>query len=546
MSKIAQDITTYFNNKERREFATSWKRMDQDYARWNLDYIDDTGETAQYISQKTKEHPSEIRVVSNDMRTHSDSTQSILNAADMQIRVLMAETEGEDKREEIGKLERFFHFALEQFDVKLRKLTRPPLRPDIIWYSCLRGAAAARILVRKGDNNTIGFNGVGLDPRWLVYDIGENDFEIVSYKTFRTAASLKNKYDFKADKPDNNPVIDHWENLGKGKVKNTVVTGGEFLQAPKIYKMTSMPFVIVPVPISPQITTKDGISSPYGDSIFASGRDINAIRDRFASVVANHANLMAKQAMINYRAEGGNKLDSTTNIPGGVVELVMGKNKLEPSPMQEISPTVIQFLNWLNDELDQTLLPKIPINSPPPSGTLYNLAQEAGNKVFNPQLRTLENFYSDTCRLVEEQSIDGGLKINVKGEDEKKKYFETKVTPVDLKKPHMIKVSLTARTPWTQLDTAQVADMLRQSGVPEQWLWENIYKFPDPKGMRSLQAKEVYEHSPVGLMLEAVKALDEEGREDEKIQVEGMIERMRIQEEQDLAAGMPPPEGGVQ
>jgi len=269
-----------------------------------------------------------------------------------------------------------------------------------------------------------------------------------------------------------------------------------------------MPTLIMPVSTRPPIAGTDGIKlKGYGDSIFASDRYINAIRNRFLTIVTNHAALMVDQPFINYKTEQGIEIHDMRSYPGGVVNLPMGDNKLEPSPTKDISPTVISLLGELTGQLEQGMLPAIRGNKFE-SGTRYALEQEAGNKIFNPQLRSLNHFHADACRLIEEQLIAGGIKVKIQGE-EKRKYYETQVTPIDLKRPHIIKVEFTARTPYTQMDTAQVAQMLKSLGLPDGWIWENILKVQDPKALADLAAIELFEHSPKGAMKRAIEALVE-------------------------------------
>jgi len=269
-----------------------------------------------------------------------------------------------------------------------------------------------------------------------------------------------------------------------------------------------MPILIMPVSTRPPIAGTDGIKlKGYGDSIFASDRYINAIRNRFLTIVTNHAALMADQPLINYKTEQGIEIHDMRSYPGGVVNLPLGDNKLEPSPTKDISPTVISLLGELTGQLEQGMLPAIRGNKFE-SGTRYALEQEAGNRIFNPQLRSLNHFYADACRLIEEQLIAGGIKVKIQGE-EKRKYYEVEVKPVDLKKPHIIKVEFTAKTPWSRMEIAQLAQMLKSIGIPDGWIWENILKIQDPKGLADLAAIELFEHSPKGAMKRAVEALVE-------------------------------------
>ncbi len=247
---------------------------------------------------------------------------------------------------------------------------------------------------------------------------------------------------------------------------------------------------------------------------------------------------MAKQPSINYKDEQGVEITDTSYYAGAVLNLNKGHNELVPSPVKDISPTVVDMLNWLNNEVEDATLPRLNLSSLPASGTALNLIQEASNKVFNPQLYLLNNFYSDICHLIEEQLLAGKLKVKIQGQ-EKNKYYEAQVTPVDLKRPHTIKVEFTARTPWTQLDIYQIADMAKRLGLPDGFIQEYILKVPDPKGMDDLKAVEMYENSPKGAMLRAWVTLKKKKREDEANQVARDLAQLEMQEQ---AATNPPAE----
>ena len=150
----------------------------------------------------------------------------------------------------------------------------------------------------------------------------------------------------------------------------------------------------------------------------------------------------------------------------------------------------------------------------------------------------LSYFYADICRLIEEQLVSGKIKVDVR-QEEKRKYYESQVTPVDLKKPHMIKVEFTARTPWTQLDTYQIADMAKRLGLPDAFIYEYILKLPDPKGLGDLSAIEMAEHSPKLAMVRAIEALMKVGRKEEAEQVMRDLYAMVMAEE----GAQPPPPG---
>jgi len=351
---------------------------------------------------------------------------------------------------------------------------------------------------------------------------------------------LKSEHNYEAAKDKDIEVCDYWEYLEEGKVANSIICESDFIKKPEILKIPSMPFAIRPVSTRPPVSDSAGTKlKGYGESLFAAGRGINSVRNRFVSIVANQANKLANQPLLNYRDAQGKSLGGEI-LAGGIVDLDRDHQRVEASPMNDIPQAVLGILDWLNGQLEQVMLPKIPIGSPAPSGTLYNLAQEAGNKIFNPQLRNKQSFYEDICRLIEEQIIAGGIKVKVQSV-ENKKYYETTYTPVDLKKPHIIEVKFTAATPWSQFDTAQVAQMLIGIGLPRLWVWENILKVQDPKLLQDLIALETYEQSPQGMMKRAVEVLKDLGYE---FEANKLVEQMDMMEAQEAQMGVPA-EGGV-
>uniref|UniRef100_A0A6M3KVF5 Portal protein n=1 Tax=viral metagenome TaxID=1070528 RepID=A0A6M3KVF5_9ZZZZ len=544
MAESASEITEKVNTKMQ-EFESRFERMEEDYEIWDMQ---ETSATIDYDQGKNKavsstRRDNDIHVISNDLRTFADQVQSTLSNAEMQIMVRMAEQEGDDKRADIGKLERLLRFGLDMADIRLRKQVMPVLVDSTVWFSINRGWADARVLVYKTKSGDVIFDILPQDPRWLAFETGGDGLLWTGYKTFRSGAALKDEWGYTEGAKQNNEVIDYWRQIDDGVFENAVVNKGNFVKPPTKYKMRSFPEVIVPVATRPPLASSNNNSTEmvkgYGDSIYAPARKINRTWNRVASIVATHANILSKQPTINYYDEQGEIIKSTVYLAEYVKNLPMGHNELKEAPMKDISPAVAGLLGMLSQQKERAMLPNAPIGSPPPSGTLYNLVQEAGNKIFNPQIKNLNYFYEEICRLIEEQLIDSNIKVDVKYE-EKKKYFETKVTPVDLKKPHMIKVEFTARTPWTQFDTYQIADMAKRLGLPDAFVHEFILKLPDPKGLGDMNAIEMAEHSPKMAMVRAIQALMTAGRNDEAESVMRDLYALEMSEEQQVATATTP------
>lgn len=564
----ASQITTDTETKMT-EFKPRFDRMDGDFERWNIKGVEDKGSFEYMTRSNTRD--TDINIVGNDFRTFSDDVQAILSASERQIAVRMAETEGEDKREEIGKLERLLEYAFEKADERLIDLLLGTLKENLVWYSIVRGWVSARFLVYKDGKNVV-FDFLPYDPRWLAYWMGANGLSKTAYITSMSPEAIREEYGeagkdatsrawYKTwqKKPDMFDRIDWWEDLGKGKKSNSIVCNNVFLKEPEEYSLDSMPVLIAPVATRPPIRgNSESAIAGYGDSIFAPNRKTGDLLDKLASMWASHANLLYKQPIVNYRGPQGIEIKDTLHYAGGVINLPAGENRLEEVPMKEISATLVNLVNWAESKRIRGSLPDINVGTPPPSGTLYNLVQETSNRVFNPRLRNLNSFYSNACRLVEEQIIAGGVgggkirKFKIQGQL-KNKYYEDEITPIDLKRAHIIKVEFTARTPWQQMDTYQIADMAKRQGLPDGFIQEYILKLPDPKGLGDLSAIEMAEHSPKLAMVRAIQALMKQGRQEEASQLMEDMYNLQMQEnaqtqtmEQGVQGEPPPPVGGMQ
>ena len=522
-------IAAQVERLESKYFWALHRRMDDDYVRWQAKGVR-IRDSSEYLSPAGVAD-TDIKIVSNAPRTFCDNVQSILSSSERQIIVRMAETQtGEDLREAIAKLERLLEYAFYKADQRLIDLLMPTLKESLVWYSIVRGWVAGRFLTYKEDGEVV-FDFLPLDPRRLVYQKGAKGLLWTAYTTYRSAPELEDEYGkivkqtpwYKpwAREKNSYPVIDYWLYEDKNKISNAVICEGEFIKEPEEYKIKSMPILIAPVATRPPI---QGVLSNemegYGESIFAPNREVDDLLNKLGTMWASHANLLYKQPTINYYDEQGIELKTTAFLSEAVLNLPRGHNELAPSPLKEISPTLVNLVNWLDGMRVRGSMPDIDIRQPPQSGTLQNLVQEAGNRVFNPQLRNLSSFYSNICRLVEEQLAEGGIggekirKVSARGVL-KNEYYEMDIKPLDIKKPHTIKVEFTARTPWTQFETYQIADMAKRQGLPDAFIQEYILKLPSPKEISDMSAIEMAEHSPKLAIVRAIQALIKAGRFEE-------------------------------
>ena len=352
-SKIASQVRSV----ESKNFRALHQRMDDDYVRWQVKGTQTKGSFEYLTSGKTRD--TDIKVVSNAPRTFCDNVQSILSSSERQIIVRMAETQtGEDLREAIAKLERLLEYAFYKADERLINLIQPTLKESLVWYSIMRGWVAGRFLTYK-ENGEVIFNFLPYDPRWLVYQKGGKGLLWTAYTTYRSASELEGEYGKEARKTpwykpwtkerDSYPVIDYWLYEDKNKISNAVICENEFVKEPEEYNIKSMPVLIAPVATRPPIQGQaSNEMEGYGESILAPNREIDDLLNTFISMWASHANLLYKQPTINYYDEQGIELKTTAFLSEAVLNLPMAHNRLEPSPLKEISPTLVNLFQVLD------------------------------------------------------------------------------------------------------------------------------------------------------------------------------------------------------
>jgi len=506
----AEDITEMVKHKED-EFEPRNTRMDKSFDRWDL--VQTTDPNKGY-----DKHKEAINITSNDPRTFADKLQRGLVKAERRLIVRMAEEEGEDKREDIGKLERLLAFLLEKADERLWRLLMPPMLDSLVWFGMIRGWLAARILTYKTKEGVVP-NYMALDPRWVTYEIGKDGTLWTAYKTFRSKDAVQDEYKHEISSP--------WYHFGSQKKDvtiidwyndefNYVVIGNEIVKGRK-HGMPSNPILIAPIATRPPVISADNANiRGFGDDIFASSKDIGDIENEMLSIWATQAKRIAREVMIHEKEEGVKDIHSITGVPGGVINVPMGKSKLYAIPSKEVSPTLVNLMSVLGAQRQRATLPRIDYGeygTPPPSGTMASIAKQestASQLVVN----ALNSFYSQMCNMIELQLIEGKLTTEVKGEQDKK-YYSFKVKPTDLKKPHITRVEFSSRTPYEELETLQSAQMAQQLGLPMEWWLEHILKVQDPKGIKDMSLIEIAEHSPDLAKVGAINALIKAGRGEE-------------------------------
>ena len=504
-------VTKKVERKENEEGQTQLtQRQDNDYDIWSLE------------ATETDKHKGNINITSPDPRSYADELQKGLVRSDRSIAIHMGELEGEDERDNISKLERLFDFTLARADERLRRMGLISLKNSLVWYSMVRGFGAVRILNNLDKDKALDSFYLPVDPRWLTYEYGDNGLLWVAYKTFRTKADLQDTYKYEPTK-DVPEVIDYWEwDEGKKEKKatNAVVCEGEWLKAPKSYEMRRLPFLILPVGTRPVVVDEQGIrTAGYGDSIYSTSRGLVPIINKALTMWATWANIRANTPLL-WKAENmeaskelelfQGRLDAIVKIPKG--------DEFEALGLPEISATLVNLVGQLLAQWQRATAPFVVFGdvTMPSSGTAISELKEAEEKAYFPYLTNLDAIYTDMCYMIEEQLIDGGLKFEVDGLGRDKRYYKDKITPVDIKRPHIIRVEHRIKSKYGEFQALQMAQMSRDAELLSlETIMEKILKIQDPKREIALIDFEKIRRDPIMLIVSAIGLLQKEGRTDE-------------------------------
>lgn len=509
--ETAEEIKKKIDNTSE-DFQQLRSRWDEIWQLWSLKKNEGNYDIMTKAFQGQRE--TEVDFVSPAPRSYVDLVHSRLCNSERQIIIRLLEKEGEDKRDELSKLERLIAFAFDKADDKLIFQGEGPLLDFLIFTALLRGRMCVRTMVYEL-NGEIVFDLKPWDPYNVKYERGARGYSWITNTTYRSAEAIKDEYGKDVPKEKYNEVIDYWKDTGD-VIENSVICGSEKLHEDS-YKLDNFNVLYIPVPGVPAISTSQGITVFHGDSILGPPMEIFKFENELISMWASHAKLLYKQPTINYLDEDGQELSSTVFLNEAVINLPMGHNKLDASPVKEISPTLVNLTGLISSLRQRATLPDIEygeLRNFPLSGTAINELQQARDKVFGPILRALNILYTQICYQIEQQLISNNIQVDVKTEI-KQKFYQAKVKPKELKAPHLIRVEFTARTPWTQLETYQIAQMAKQMGLPDAFIWEFIIKIPDPKATADMAAVEIAEHSPALLRLRAIATLLDQGRHDE-------------------------------
>lgn len=518
-----KDAAFVISRTKDKEVEPDWsqlsERQDNDYGIWRNK------------ATETDKHKETINITCPDPRSYADELQKGLVRSDRSINIRVGELEGSDERDSISRLERLFDFLFGRADLYLRNKGLTSLKNSNIWYSMIRGFSSDRILVYL-DNGNLVVDMMPLDPRWLTYEYGEDGLSWVTYKTFRTKSELKGTYGSKygLDK-DIAEVYDCWEWNAKKKIAtNGVACAGEWLKAPKPYKMRRLPILIVPVGTRPVVTDEEGIRrAGFGDSIYAASRELVPIKNKSLTMWATWANILAHIPLIHETQDGSKEIILFQGRQEAIIDIPPG-DKLYALDLPEVSATLVNLVGQIDAMYQRAMGPHIVFGqssfTQPPSGTAIDLMTEGMDKAYFPYLTNLDSIYTDMCYMIEEQLIDGGLKFEIDGLGKDNRYYKDEITPVDVKRPHLIEVKHTVQSEYGAMQDLQKAQMAKELGIADETWLEKYLKFQDVKSEIALSDFQIVRKDPIMLLISAISLLHDRGRHEEASMLKDLADKL--------------------
>ena len=539
---MIEDIKTKVTAKEL-ELNALYNRMDSDFDLWNIK------------KRVFDNHTMAINITSNDPRSLVDKMQSRIAGSQRRIQVKFPEplVSPEDTSVANG-IERLFHYGFTQADLRLRKRLLSNLNDSLTWFSLVRGVIAVRVLVYPDKDGNVIFDYMPLDPRFLTYSVDNEGLSWVGYKTFRSKDSLKGEYGVDLSEPSQGrgiEVLDYWD-----REVNAVMTQNEELKAPKKHNLNGVPVVIIPVAMRPRIADMEGIMiEGYGESVYAPNRLEYEQCDRLASILATHANLLAKQPIVNYwdpNTLGPNgqpvMLETPAYIPGAIINLP-NTHRLDRLPTPDIPKSLDIAIGQSRARIQRASFTDIEYGqlSFQLSGTALGMLRDDMDKLFGPRIRALSHANTDLCWMVRQQIIDQGLTVPVKVM-EKDEYHSYEVTPEDLAQDYYLDVMFSSRKPWEELEVYQIIEMATKLGIlSTATAREEIAKIPDAEteDIKVLMER-AKDQIPEIQLYQAADGFVKQGRDREAAIVGQQLQQIIMARQGQMAGGGVPPEEEAQ
>lgn len=422
-------------------------RMKDDRSLYNMD--DYKWETT------TKTHePVDVDIVTlNDPRFFADRVKDTCAGSKVQYEI-------EDGNEKVNDdksspIEDWLRLCLEASDERLMRGEKLPLKVASAGHLTISGRIPVRILMRmNGDEFVPDIQ--WYDPLYTYYQPSYDGLVWEAPVMTRTAEEIFDEYGITI-KGDDAEVIDLWT-----KTDEHIFIDGK-LEKTNPNKMGYVPFINAVAPIGGFLLDK-GFSKYVGESVYAPVRNLYKVLNRLLTIEATTAR-MAMEGAYQYESEAGEKAEITEYpvVPGGVTAVEPGGG-FKLIPINDIKQATMHCISLIEARIQRATLPFIDYGQTPfeLSGSAMMMVKGAGDIIYMPRLIAMEYLYTQMCKMLIRQMIDGGIKAEL-GEGP----YKMKLANVDLKGDYSLNVKFSAELPEEEQANLYRAKVYKELGLSQ-------------------------------------------------------------------------------
>jgi len=470
----------------------------------------------------------------NDPTTLVDRVVSVLSGAEPRPEVYIDGARIHDDYS--NRIEMFWKAIIYDNDVRLGRKLMLPLHRANSAYASIRGWIVNRAIVYEKDGKVI-FDILSCDPRYVSFEVGDEWFDWVAYRTVRSKALIEKQYDVVISGKEGK-IVDFWD----GKVNEIYIDGTK--KKEKANDFGKPPFSIQSVGLMPEIG-RDGDEAVknYGESLYSPLRKMFDYKNEIASIAMSIAHLEYRPPTA-VKTEGGTKEFQESPFKEAEIISLDVLEGFEKLPIG-LADKAALFLWGIIDPASQrgglayTEWGTIPFE-------LSNLAieslREGRDQIFIPRIKALVATYRDVAHMLIDQFITLNRPAEM-GDRGNRVTFK----PSEFARDFSIRFGITTVQPERDITSWTVAAGAERL-LPTRMILTNIIKVDNPEGvMAEKREEELQKLIPAWAIYETLKAKRKEYNEtddpDERVAIEYVIKEILEPQLAQFAAS--PPGAGV-
>lgn len=489
----AEEILELVDNKTNSQSYTDWiEQMEDDFDLFSLKEYDAESGHQSYTSPKPR----------NDFDKISDG----IDKAVLTWQIETEEDAPENEREAASKAERLIAGVLTIADEQLKNIGEPRLRHGLRWFGCQRGAVGLKCLLYKGDEEgKAEIDITYLDPMQIRFEKGIKGYSWVAYIYKIGKVEAKERYDVDITS-DGAEIIDFFDktiNAVVMKSGTTEKTEKQFVKDPEAHGLDHVPVWFGYAGGMPTMYTKDGDTTlkHQAKSVFSSSRQTYEAYNKQISFMLDAQERSVAGSLIHEMEEGMKPIEGDPYKAYRIMNIISGKEKLYPLEPPKVPPETGAILSAFDRDLQQSTPPwpqAYGVDTGDHSGAALVTLNDAIRSVYNPYCALLEDAYRWLCREILTQIKTKNLSLEVRGYDNKGKFFKLNINPSEIKDDWFFKVTCEPELPRDKAADIQTALVVTEARppygrplLPRHTAMEDIIKVKNPDEQEALIDREM-------------------------------------------------------